>query len=91
MKKQLIKRIEELVIENEQLKKEIERLKRNSTPAKNVLKNYIEEMSKLKKMLGKEEPKEVEDDKLKSLETEIVNMRRQLKGMRQKVQILRGF
>jgi hypothetical protein len=29
--------------------------------------------------------------KLKSLETEIVNMRRQLKGMRQKVQILRGF
>jgi uncharacterized coiled-coil DUF342 family protein len=91
MKKQLIKRIEELVIENEQLKKEIERLKRNSTPAKNVLKNYIEEMSKLNKMLGKEEPKEVEDDKLKSLETEIVNMRRQLKGMRQKVQILRGF
>ena len=38
-----------------------------------------------------EQPKEVEDDKLKSLETDIVNMRRQLKRILQKVQMLRGF
>jgi hypothetical protein len=75
------------------MKKKIIEIATELSKGKLTTKEAKDELLFLFNVVGQsiEQPKEVEDDKLKSLETEIVNMRRQLKGMRQKVQILRGF